>query len=234
MLTFISAFLIGFLSGFHCLGMCGPIALSLPVHHLAPVKKFNSVFLYNFGRLLSYSILGFLFGWLGSRFFLAGYQRILSLTVGTILLFGALGYYFPNLKFIEFKFRFNFIQKIKNAISFMWNRRSLFSFLILGVLNGFLPCGMVYLATTGALLTENFYEGFVFMIFFGLGTFPLMIVLTYFGKLVSVQTRLYMTKLVPVFVMMMALLFIFRGMNLGIPYLSPEFNKVNITEINCH
>ena len=82
----LAAISLGLLGSFHCIGMCGPIALALPVHQYSPFKKYLGIFLYNVGRVTTYTFLGIVFGLLGQSFFLGGFQQILSITIGVLLL----------------------------------------------------------------------------------------------------------------------------------------------------
>ena len=77
-----TAIIFGLISSLHCIGMCGPIAMMLPVDHKAPSKKALQVLIYHLGRLTSYGILGLVFGLLGRGFYMAGIQQQLSIAVG--------------------------------------------------------------------------------------------------------------------------------------------------------
>ena len=224
---------IGFLGSFHCIGMCGPIALALPIHSKTKAKKALVIFLYNFGRALTYSVFGALLGFISNRFALVGYQQIVSVTAGALILFFLiLTYAFPKDSSLLGKFHI----KIQNALSkALYAKKNNFSYLIIGLLNGLLPCGLVYLAVATAITTASALNGAVLMFSFGLGTFPLMISLLVAGNYISVNTRKKVRKMVPYFIGFMAVLLILRGMNLGIPYVSPALNNVNKTEaVHCH
>jgi len=94
--------------------------------------------------------------------------------------------------------------------------------LTIGFLNGFLPCGLVYMAIFGAIATGNALQGSLYMALFGLGTIPLMTSAIYLGNFLNVQVRQRIRKAIPVFVAVIAGLFILRGLGLGIPYVSPK------------
>ena len=234
MLYLVSAFGIGFFGSFHCLGMCGPFALALPVHQLTSFLRVLSILAYNLGRLATYSLLGIVFAFLGMSFQLAGIQQVFSLILGVVLLFFILLSYTKLGSFPSLKLFYSVQNKLKSKFSEVLKHRSLSSFFILGMLNGLLPCGLVYLAIFGSIASETFFEGILFMVLFGMGTFPLMIILTFFGKLFTVDWRLRLTKLVPVVVSFTAVLLILRGLNLGIPYISPSLEKKNKAAIFCH
>ena len=81
-----TAILFGLISSFHCIGMCGPIAMMLPVDRNNEAKKISQLSVYHIGRLFAYASLGLLFGMLGKGFFLAGMQQQLSITVGVLMI----------------------------------------------------------------------------------------------------------------------------------------------------
>ncbi len=225
---------IGLLGSFHCIGMCGPIALSLPIYGKSKAEQLLLIVLYNLGRACSYASLGALFGFIGNQFFLFGYQRIFSITVGiSILILLFAGKYLPK----HFSIIDSFYSKIKSAlVRLLQSSQNAYSYFLIGVANGFLPCGLVYIAIGAAMATGNTISGTALMFMFGLGTFPLMISLMIFGRFISVTFRNNMRKLVPVFISITALIIILRGMNLGIPYLSPELQNTSqsFQQIKCH
>ncbi len=228
----ISGFLLGIVSSFHCVGMCGPIALSLPVYYLPPRQKLIGILLYHSGRILLYALLGLFFGFVGRQFFLAGLQQYFSIALGCIILLILLQSTIGR-KFIHLKFMDQFQGKLQNIIAIYIQKKQLYGMLILGMANGLLPCGMVYLAITGALAAGNLIGGVAFMAFFGIGTFPAMFLLTYFGSFISLNVRNNMKKAIPFFVATMAILLILRGLNLNIPMISPMMNNSAAHVIDC-
>lgn len=229
----ITALTIGFLGSFHCIGMCGPIALALPVAGSSIIYYAGRV-LYNAGRLAAYGLMGLLFGLLGKGFVVWGYQQSLSIALGVIILV---------LLFIPAKYKnkflgINIILKVtgllKKSIGSLFKRSSLPSFLLIGFLNGFLPCGFVYIGLAGASAAGSPVTGMLFMVLFGLGTVPAMFAVSLFGKLINLNLRRKISRAVPVLAFMLALIFILRGMNLGIPYLSPKMMGTNSTMHHSH
>lgn len=109
------------------------------------------------------------------------------------------------------------------------------TFLTIGFLNGFLPCGLVYMAVFGAIATGTAWQGSLYMAFFGLGTIPLMTTAIYLGKFLNAQVKQRIQKVIPVFIVIIGALFILRGLGLGIPYISPSpvVEMVN-SAIDCH
>jgi len=105
---------------------------------------------------------------------------------------------------------------------------------MIGVANGFLPCGMVYLAIAGALGTGSIKGGIFFMMLFGIGTIPLMLAVTWFGLVVNINIRNTVRKITPFFIALIGILLILRGLNLNIPYLSPLLESMSGKIVPCH
>jgi len=229
-LIIVTGLSIGAFGGFHCVGMCGPIALSLPIHRLSSWAKVTSIFLYNLGRAISYGSMGMLFGIIGQSFSLFKMQQYLSIFAGVfilaVLLFSYLGQQ-PTSIFNAYSLM------IKNRLSqLLKSDKSTFSYLSLGIVNGFLPCGLVYMAIATAVATGSILNSGLLMFAFGLGTLPIMALTMYFGKYINLQFRQKLTKLTPYFIAGVAALLIIRGLNLGIPYLSPTHDAQHHT--CCH
>jgi sulfite exporter TauE/SafE len=228
----ISGFALGIVSSFHCVGMCGPIALSLPVYYLPPHKKLFGILFYHSGRIFLYAILGLFFGFVGRQFYLAGLQQYFSIALGCIILLillqTTLGKQLIHIPLFD-----QFQEKLQNIIAIYIQKKQLYGMLILGMANGLLPCGMVYLAITGAMATGNLIGAVTFMTVFGLGTFPAMFLLTYFGSFISLKVRNNMKKAIPFFVATMAILLILRGLNLNIPMVSPVMNNSAAHVVDC-
>jgi uncharacterized protein len=230
---FLSAISLGILGSMHCVGMCGPLALALPIHTQSPAMKIWSILLYNSGRALTYSAFGFVFGLLGQGFAIFGLQQKLSITLGIIILITV---FLPKLLSFSLVITVKLhsvLNKIKSLMSSYMSKRGMFSFLSIGLLNGLLPCGLVYMALTGATATGNSIEGAMFMAVFGLGTIPVMFSLMWFGNLMSLQLRGKIRKAFPYFISVIGIMMILRGMNLGIPYLSPKM-EAGEKNISCH
>lgn len=216
----ISGLVLGTVSSFHCVGMCGPIALSLPIQYLAPEQKSVGIFLYNTGRITIYSLLGLLFGFVGRSVYLAGFQKGFSVVLGSLLLMIVLQTIL-NKKSLSDQWLQKPTHQLQKVIMRFLEQKKLYGLFIIGIANGLLPCGMVYLAITGAMAAGNGPDGLVFMASFGLGTFPAMFALSYFGSMISLQTRNKMKKAVPIVMLTMGILLILRGLSLNIPYISP-------------
>ncbi len=217
-----SAFLFGLLGSFHCVGMCGPIVLALPVSQTSKWKFLFTRLVYNLGRVVTYAAMGFVIGSIGEQFSLAGYQNILSISMGVLILVMIfLPAVFLN-KLFPFQIFTKFSTKIKQYWSILFKNSSVASLFLIGILNGFLPCGFVYIALAGAASTGSMLSGASYMALFGLGTLPLLLVLSFAVGLISSKVKKAFTKLIPVGGVIIAVLIILRGLSLGIPYISPK------------
>jgi uncharacterized protein len=220
-----AGFLFGLLGSFHCVGMCGAIALALPgAAGASPLRYVAGRVLYNLGRVSTYATLGAGAGLLGQSLRLAGVQQSLSIASGVLILLlvavpgrysarlaGALGFGRP-------------LAWVKATLGRLFQQPSLPALYATGVLNGLLPCGLVYLALAGALSAPGVAGAAAYMALFGLGTLPLMLGLSLSGRLVPLVWRGRMRQVVPYAASGLAVLFIVRGLGLGIPYLSPQLS----------
>lgn len=226
MAILLSAFVLGLMGSFHCAGMCGPIAISLPLHgNTVPQKIFGGT-LYNLGRTITYGIMGALFGLLGQGMEMLGFQQKISVLMGALMIISVL---FPALfknQYSMDKSIFSFVGKLKKSIGQLFSIRSFSSLFFIGMLNGLLPCGLVYMAIAGAIGTGNAGQGTLYMILFGLGTIPMLLTISLAGNMMSQTIRKKINKLIPVLVVVVGLLFILRGLSLGIPFLSPPKQKI--------
>lgn len=220
-----TAFSIGLVGSLHCLGMCGPIAFALPLDRKSIFSQWLGSFSYNFGRIFTYFLLGTVFGILGYGFSLAGFQRWVSIAVGTIMILSVL---LPNIskKFPQQLSFYNlWIAQLKSALSQRFNRKSMQNLLGIGLLNGLLPCGLVYMGLAGATAMQHPINGGLFMAAFGLGTLPMMLSVAFYGNRLKTKLVSKSKKIIPVFIILIGALFILRGMNLGLPYLSPKIEQ---------
>ena len=230
-----SAFIFGLISSFHCIGMCGPIALMLPVDHTNQTKKVIQIITYHLGRLTAYGTIGFVFGLLGKGFLLAGLQQNLSIFIGVAMISVVL---IPDKIFAKYNFSkpvFKLISKIKTALGSQFRNKSFKSLFTIGLLNGFLPCGMVYVALFGAIAMQSESLGVLYMILFGLGTVPLMSSVVYINSFITLPIRSRIQKTIPYVAVAIGGLFILRGLGLDIPYISPSNMSLFIqADPNCH
>jgi len=128
---------------------------------------------------------------------------------------------------------FKMVGRTKKIFGRMFAIRSYGSLFIIGILNGFLPCGLVYIAIASAIVLGSVEQGVVYMVVFGLGTIPVMLSLSVLGNVVSIRFRKKVSKIIPYFIILIGILFILRGLNLGIPYVSPKLDKSDGTKMEC-
>lgn len=229
-LVLITGFSIGILGGFHCIGMCGPIALSLPVHQYALPKRIYSVLLYNLGRALTYALLGLFIGLLGQGFELFKIQQYASIIAGVLILTIL---FFSSRTSVQIPFLSPFFIKVKSQLArLLKTEKSGSSFLAIGIVNGFLPCGLVYIAIAASVAAGSAIKSALLMFAFGLGTLPLMALTMFVGKYISLNIKNKLNKLSPYLIGIVAVLLILRGLNLGIPYISPKQEGAHKT--CCH
>lgn len=223
--------MLGLLGSLHCIGMCGPIALALPVYNGQPKKLIAGRALYNLGRLTTYSLMGGVMGMIGHGITLAGFQQIFSIGIGAVLL---LFLFFPKLSLLANRsYPSNLLSRLKTFFIRTLRRKSLMSQFMAGIANGFLPCGLVYVALAGAIVSGKAAMGALYMGLFGLGTFPMMLAVSFSGNFIGLQIKKRLYRFAPVFIAAIAIIFILRGLNLGIPFVSPRVQHTNAME-SCH
>lgn len=215
--------------------MCGPIAMMLPVDRSNEAKKITQIITYHIGKLTAYGTLGLIFGLLGRSFYLAGMQQQLSIIVGILMILVAV---IPEKVFAKYNFSkpvYRVITKVKSSLGQQFKNKSYKSLFTIGLLNGFLPCGMVYVALFGAIAMQNVSLGIAYMILFGIGTIPMMVAVVYASGLISFSFRGTIQKAIPLVAVIIGMLFIIRGLGLDIPYLSPSNMSLFVqSEANCH
>lgn len=230
-----TAIIFGLISSLHCIGMCGPIAMMLPVDHKNPSKKALQILIYHLGRLTSYGILGLAFGLLGRGFYMAGIQQQLSIAVGVGMILIAI---VPEKVLAHYNFSkpvYRLISKIKSSLGTQFKRKTPDAFFSIGLFNGLLPCGLVYAALFGAIAMQNVGLSISYMVLYGLGTIPMMSAVVYVSSLLSMPFRSKLQKAVPIVTIVIGVLFVLRGMGLDIAYISPSnMNLFVQANANCH
>ena len=222
------AFYIGLFGSIHCIGMCGPLAFAIPVAEAGRGRFVFDKFIYQIGRIVSYSLLGLLIGFIGRQIWLLGVQQGVSIASGILILMAA----FSRL------FKLSFTRSATGNKAFTLVNRSLvyavkhrWGHLFIGMLNGLLPCGFVYLALVGAINTSSAANAMTYMLFFGLGTLPLMLLATVGSGFMGINVRRKMNRVVPYFMLFLGSWFVLRGLSLDIPYLSPA---IRAAQAFCH
>ena len=230
-----TAFIFGLISSFHCIGMCGPIAMMLPVDRNNQLKKVSQILTYHIGRMTAYASIGLIFGLVGRGLYLAGMQQRMSIFIGVAMILVIL---IPEKVFARYNFSkpvFVLISKVKSTLGKQFKNKSYKSLFTIGLLNGFLPCGMVYVALFGAIAMQNESFGVLYMLLFGLGTVPMMSSVVYLQSFLTIPVRNKIQKAIPYVAVAMGILFILRGLGLGIPYVSPSDMSLFVQATpNCH
>lgn len=236
---FYIAFIIGISSSFHCIGMCGPIVTAVPTRSATNFGILFKLLQYHLGRILTYSILGLVVGNIGLTLATFGALQWISIISGMILIAFAWKKYFVN--YFSWRIFSGISSFVSKGVGKVLRSNSPFKLVSLGILNGLLPCGMVFIALTNALLTGNSISSGTAMVFFGLGTLPAMIAVGFMLNKISLSLRSKMNKALPYLLTVVGLMIVLRGMNLDIPYLSPKLevvlhekgNDVNTVKMEC-
>ncbi len=212
-----TAFTIGLFGSLHCVGMCGPLVLALPQSAHSRQQRLWRVLLYNGGRLLSYALLGLLIGTLGMGARLAGLQSALSIGLGVLLLIIVI-WQVPVEQRLGAWPVFGRLQLwVRRQFARYWSQASTVQFFRLGMLNGLLPCGLVYLAIVGSLSMDRLSHSFAYMLLFGAGTLPLMVATVYFGQQSGRALRRKLWRYYPVLLTAVSVWLILRGIRFSLP-----------------
>tara|TARA_R110002124_G_scaffold112434_4_gene266518 strand:+ start:202 stop:849 length:648 start_codon:yes stop_codon:yes gene_type:complete len=215
--------------------MCGPIALMLPVDQNNSAKKASQILTYHLGRLVAYSSIGLFFGLVGKGLYIAGLQQKMSVVIGIAMI---LVVSIPEKSFAKYNFSkpvFKLISNVKQHLGAQFKNKSYKSLFTIGLLNGYLPCGMVYVALFGAIAMQSASLGVLYMLLFGLGTVPMMSLVVYVKSFITVSFRNKVQRAIPYVAVAVGCLFILRGLGLGIPYLSPSNMSLYVQATpNCH
>jgi len=227
-MVYISALTLGLLGSFHCVGMCGPIALAIPLKTDSWLARIFGGVLYNLGRAITYAVMGAVFGLLGRGLVMSGFQQWVSIIMGAIMILSVITPSIYKNRFNADNGVFSFVGKLKMSLGKLFAQRSYSSLLMIGLLNGLLPCGLVYFAIAGAIATGSSASGSLFMFIFGLGTLPMLLAISLIGNMITLELRKKITKLIPYAIVFIGVLFILRGLSLGIPYLSPPEKAMTV------
>ena len=215
------AFFIGLFGSVHCIGMCGPLAFAVPSVKNQLWLLVSDKILYNIGRVITYTCLGLLIGFIGKQLWLSGLQQSISVLSGLLIIMAALSRIF-KISVTNGGFISKLVSPVNRLLSYALQRHS--GHFVIGLLNGFLPCGFVYLALAGALNTSSPFASAQYMFWFGAGTFPLMLIATVSTGFATPVFRRRINKTLPYLMLGLGFWFILRGTNLNIPYLSPAKN----------
>jgi sulfite exporter TauE/SafE len=237
MIYLLGSFMLGLASSFHCIAMCGPIALALPLNRSSPVQTLLGILEANLGRIVSYTLLGLIIGSLGFSFQLFRLFQVLSIVFGIALI--AIAWRKTWIKRLEFRMP-GFSRWVSGKMGKLLKKRGPFRLFGIGLLNGLLPCGMIFLALANALLAENSFGSAAAMAAFGFGTLPGLIGAGFFAQRINTNFRSKISAAFPYLLSIIGILVILRGANLGIPVLSPKIEQQTQTGnqktvvIECH
>ncbi len=221
-----AGFVLGFITSFHCAGMCGPIALALPLSGNSKIRKTFAGIIYNLGRTFTYVLAGMIFGLAGQGFNMLGFQQLVSVVSGSLMIVVALLPLLFNTSIEKGFSKIAFTNFIRKGFQKLFSAESVFGLFVIGLLNGLLPCGPLYTALIAATGTGSVIQSVLFMLLFGLGTIPMLLAVTMAGNFLSQDIRKKVRNFLPVLMILMGILFILRGANLGIPYFSPDKEKI--------
>ncbi len=227
----LAAWMMGLAGSLHCIGMCGPLISMMPYNRTSRWKFIITKTLNHLGRITTYVVLGILFGLMGKAIVAAGFQQWLSIISGALILLMVL---WPK-RWMQFSPKskiFRFTSWVKTKFSSLLKSRKPGTLYLLGVLNGLLPCGLLYMALAASISTGSAWNGAAFMLMFGLGTVPALVLIGVFASTLKQRFANSFMRVSRVLLVMTAFLLIIRGSNLGIPYLSPKVNVAK-TEMEC-
>ncbi len=231
-MIFWSAILLGLGGSLHCVAMCGPITMALPLTAREKSVVIFQSLLYNLGRISTYALMGFFFGLMGWGVSLAGYQNWLSIGIGLSLLIVALTSLIFKKEILETAAFSKTLKPITNHLAHLLSIKNNSSAYRIGLVNGLLPCGLVYIALASSLATGNHWNGAIYMFLFGLGTVPLMLVVMLFGKWSKSFFRSF-RRWIPYGLFLFGVYLIYRGMMLEIPR-ELSFWEANNFPMLCH
>jgi sulfite exporter TauE/SafE len=222
-----AGFLFGSVASLHCVAMCGPIALMLPHPSTEPLAIAADNLAYNIGRAVTYMAFGLIAGYFGSMIGLDRLQSGVSIGIGAAMIIGYIIYrYLPTGKLPLSGIAGGFAAAIKKPFGELLKKRSRSSLFALGLLNGLLPCGMVYTAVSMSMALASPIESMTFMGLYGLGTFPAMTALYLMPKTFRGKIKGLAVKALPAMVVLVGLFMVWRGV-----YAVPDTAAEQDTEI---
>jgi len=228
------AFTIGFFGSLHCVGMCGPLAIAFCNREVnSKTEQLGVSLSYNLGRTASYMALGLLFGSLGSLFLMADLQKVLSIVLGAVLILSFLFSIDIERQLNAVPLIFRWYKKVSELLQKMMQKSTEYHPFQLGMANGLLPCGLVYLAIAGALASSSILDGVIFMGFFGLGTIPMLFFVTFGINFFPLKLRTSFRKVLPFVTLAFGIFLIYRGIVVDLPAELNFWNAVN-NPVMCH
>jgi uncharacterized protein len=230
----IAGFIVGIGGSLHCAGMCGPLALALPTGSGGHWRFIIGRLLYNLGRTVTYGVIGLFAGVAGRGLVLAGAQQVVTIVLGLILLFSVVVPALSRKLLPTLTLPARFTGLVSTLVSRLLRSSSGMAFLLVGMLNGLLPCGFVYVGLAAAVTLGDVVRAVLFMVGFGFGTIPVMFAVSVLRGGVQRELQRRLLRVMPVAAVVLALLLIVRGLNLGIPYISPHVSAAETMQPHCH
>lgn len=222
-LWILAGLMMSLLGSLHCAAMCGPIFLASASRFSVAKEYLVANLLHHAGKTFSYILLGSLMGVIGKLISIVIMQKWLLIISGSLLILFQILNTKPVFKAFKINLILNRLQQLKLNNSFT-----------LGVINGLIPCGLSYSAAISAIATGNPLYGALFMLSFGIGTIPSLNLIAFSRWLFKfkVNKKLMQWKSVPVF--FIGVLFILKGLDLGIPFISPKLHPEKLkAPVDC-
>ena len=228
------AFGLGIAGSLHCLGMCGPLVLaSNQAHRTDTMGRLLHVGVYHFGRVMTYGLLGILLGSIGHVIAIGSFQKVFTILSGLILiLIFLMSLDLEKLLFKSSSYR-DAYYRVQNKISGLFSNLMKKSPLFIGIFNGLLPCGLVYLALMGSLTTGSPAVGWLFMIAFGAGTLPMMLSVHLGVTMIQFKKVGSLRRIFPILHLLMGLYLVYRGWVVDMP-MEMDFYSAIKNPIMCH
>lgn len=201
-----AAFTLGLLGSLHCVGMCGPLMLAA-----ATGGGWKNPLIYQAGRLSTYLLLGGLLGGLGLGMQLWNAQGAIAAISGMLLIVLAMLRLDPGNMLQRWPAYNRFQVRVRTWMSVALQKRGLGGQFTLGVCNGLLPCGLVYLAIIAAANAGTPLAGATFMLAFGLGTLPLLVATLFAGKRLLRLRPDLLPKWTPLVMAVVGIFLLWRG-----------------------
>lgn len=227
----VEALILGLVTNLHCIGMCGPLALALPDNSTSVGSRVAGRLLYNLGRIATYATLGVVVGLLGTGIDMTGFQEWVSIVSGAFMVLFALHLLFGFALFPGFDSAIS--SRVRSPLQRLFRQRSASALFGIGLLNGLLPCGMVYMALALALNSTTVGEGVLTMSAFGLGTIPAMFTMSMASSSLPSTWRAKFSKVIPIATLLIGGVLVARGMSLNVPYISPVLNSQQPAASSC-
>ncbi len=221
--------LLGLAGSLHCVGMCGPLILMFPFDAKSKIIGYTQNVIYHFGRVFVYGLLGLLFGLVFQIVELKYFEQYFSLSIGVLFLILWYREFFSKQTANQGPLQRKVLILFGKAMQ--W--RTYFGMFLAGMMNGLLPCGLVYGALLAAFGTGTTEGSILFMLGFGMATIPSMILVFSLKNLITVKLRQKLSQLLPWWLLLLGIWFLLRGMNLGIPFLSPRIHTHTLEQSSC-